>query len=59
LDLINGLIESEWREAETGRKRNYYRLRKAGRKALQAERRQWLTVHTILSKLWKTQPSLT
>lgn len=53
------LIESEWREAETGRKRKYYRLRKEGRKALQTERQQWLTVHATLSKLWKTQPSLT
>src|SRR5437762_13767068 len=48
------LIESEWREAETGRKRKYYRLRKEGRKALQAERQQWLTVHQTLAKLWKT-----
>ena len=54
-----GLIESEWREAETGRKRKYYRLRKEGRKALQAERQQWLTVHETLTKLWKTQLHLT
>jgi DNA-binding PadR family transcriptional regulator len=53
------LIESDWREAETGRKRKYYRLRKEGRKALQTERQQWLTVHQTLNKLWKTQPSLT
>jgi DNA-binding PadR family transcriptional regulator len=53
------LIESDWREAETGRKRKYYRLRKEGRKALQAERQQWLTVHQTLNKLWKTEPSLT
>src|SRR5206468_5279568 len=26
------LIESEWREAETGRERKYYRLRREGRK---------------------------
>ena len=54
-----GLIESEWREAETGRKRKYYRLRKEGRKALQAEQKQWLTVHTTLTRLWETKPSLT
>jgi PadR family transcriptional regulator PadR len=53
------LVESEWKEAGTGRKRKYYRLRKEGRKALQAEKQQWLTVHTTLTKLWKTQPSLT
>jgi len=54
----NGLVDSEWKEAETGRKRRYYRLRKDGRQALQAEKQQWLTVHTTLTKLWRTQPSL-
>jgi DNA-binding PadR family transcriptional regulator len=54
-----GLIESEWREAETGRKRKYYRLRKEGHKALQDEQQQWLTVHETLTKLWKTRPHLT
>ena len=53
------LIESEWREAETGRKRKYYRLRREGRRALQTEREQWLTVHQTLTKLWKTQPHFT
>jgi PadR family transcriptional regulator, regulatory protein PadR len=54
-----GLIESEWRESETGRKRKYYRLLREGRKALQLERDQWMAVHHTLSKLWKTQPVLT
>ena len=53
------LIESEWREAGTGRKRKYYRLRREGRKALQAEQQQWMAVHTTLTKLWKPQPRLT
>jgi DNA-binding PadR family transcriptional regulator len=52
------LVESEWKEAETGRRRKYYRLRKEGRKALQVEKQQWMTVHTTLNKLWKTQPNL-
>jgi PadR family transcriptional regulator PadR len=52
------LIESEWREAETGRKRKYYQLRKEGRKALHEEQEQWMTVHQTLSKLWKTKPHL-
>ena len=51
------LVESEWKEADTGRRRKYYRLRKEGRKALQAEKQQWMTVHTTLDKLWKMQPS--
>src|SRR5215471_8245962 len=45
------LIESEWREAETGRKRKYYRLRKEGRKELQHERERWMSVHETLTKL--------
>ena len=53
------LIESEWREGETGRKRKYYRLRKEGRKALQVEKQQWMTVHETLTKLWKIYPSST
>ncbi len=53
-----GLIKSDWREAESGRKRKYYRLCKEGKKVLQTEKEQWTTVHTALTKLWKNQPSL-
>ena len=52
------LIEAEWREAESGRRRKYYRLSKEGRKALKSEQQQWMTVHTTLTKLWKTKHSL-
>jgi DNA-binding PadR family transcriptional regulator len=48
-------IESEWREGESARKRKYYFLRKEGRKALQAQKQQWMTVHETLTRLWKTQ----
>ena len=54
-----GLIEAEWRAAETGRKRKYYRLQEQGRRALAEEQQQWMTVHTTLTQLWKTQPHLT
>lgn len=54
-----GLIESEWREADSGRKRKYYRIAQPGRLALKEEKQQWLAVHTVLTKLWKTQPALT
>jgi DNA-binding PadR family transcriptional regulator len=53
------LIESEWRQADTGRKRKYYCLRKKGRQALEVEQQQWLTVHETLRKLWNQQPRLT
>lgn len=52
------LIESEWKEAESGRRRKYYRLRREGRKALESERSQWLAVNATFSKLWKTNPHL-
>lgn len=48
-----GLIQSRWAEAETGRKRKYYSLKRDGKKALQKQREQWLTVHGTLAKLWK------
>ena len=51
------LIESDWREADSGRKRKYYRLRREGRKALQSEQQQWLVVHNTLAKLWKLRPA--
>lgn len=53
------LIESEWREAETGRKRKYYRLRKEGCKELQEEKQRWMSVHETFTKLWKPHPSST
>jgi DNA-binding PadR family transcriptional regulator len=53
------LIESEWRQAESGHRRKYYRLRQKGRKALRTEKEQWTVVHNLFTKLWKTQPRLT
>ena len=55
----DGLIDSEWKEAESGRQRKYYFINTRGRKALQTERQQWLTVHNTLGKLWKIKPVLT
>jgi PadR family transcriptional regulator, regulatory protein PadR len=54
-----GLIQAEWKVAESGRERKYYRLSGDGRKAMREERSQWLIVHNTLCKLWKTQPSST
>lgn len=47
-----GLLESFWRAAEAGPDRKYYRLTRKGRQALQAEKRQWMSVHEALMKLW-------
>ncbi len=53
------LIESEWRDSETGRKRKYSRLRKDGRTELEYEKERWMTVHETFNLLWGTQCSLT
>ena len=50
-----GFIESRWGESETGRKRKYYALQGAGRKALRAQKEQWLLVQETLAKLWGAQ----
>jgi PadR family transcriptional regulator PadR len=48
-----GFIKSRWAESETGRKRKYYSLKEDGKKALNKQREQWLTVNDTLARLWK------
>ena len=47
-----GYIEARWHTSEAGRQRKYYALKGHGRKALQAQKAQWLVVHSALAKLW-------
>ena len=42
------LVESYWGEAENGRKRKYYRLRRSGSEELAIQRAQWSKLHAIL-----------
>jgi len=48
-----GWITSRWSVAENGRKRKYYAIKRDGKRALQRQREQWLTVHSVLAGLWK------
>src|SRR5271169_54113 len=48
-----GWIGSRWGEAENGRKRKYYSLKKGGKKALQSQREQWAAVSGVFKQLWK------
>jgi DNA-binding PadR family transcriptional regulator len=48
-----GLIRSQWKISESGRRRKYYRLTDLGRKELEKERKQWMSVNAVLSKLWE------
>ena len=55
-----GLVVSEWKTSESGRRRKYYALASEGTKALAEERRQWEAVQGTLNKLWRdSQPCLT
>ncbi len=48
-----GWIESRWGEAETGRKRKYYSIKKDGHRALKEQREQWNVISSVLGGLWK------
>src|SRR5436190_1418205 len=50
-----GLVKSRWGESDTGRKRKYYALTAAGRKALRGQKEQWQVVQLTLDKLWRLQ----
>ena len=53
----DGFIRSRWKISDGGRLRKYYKLTDKGREELEKERRQWLSVHEALSKLWKPMPA--
>lgn len=46
-----GLVEAYWGQADTGRKRKYYRLKRSGVKALAEQRKAWDDISTLLQKL--------
>ncbi len=52
-----GLIESSWKISDNGRKRKYYKVNKTGIKHLNTEKKNWLIVNQIISKLWKIEPN--
>lgn len=47
-----GYVEARWDEASGGRRRRYYRITPAGRKALAEQRRQWEVVMGALQNAW-------
>ena len=49
-------IQSQWKMSENGRRRKYYRLTEIGKKELEKERNQWLSVHKVLSRVWDPFP---
>lgn len=47
-----GYVTSQWRAADNGRRRKYYRITRDGRAHLAAQRRQWQVVDGTLRGLW-------
>ena len=52
----NGWIEDYWVEKEGERRRRFYRITKKGVRALEREKKKWMTVHGVLAQLWDLQP---
>ena len=48
----NGLVKAVWGRSETGRRRKYYRLTRAGNAHLERQRRQWQAVDLTLRGVW-------
>ena len=49
-----GYVEARWDEPPVGRRRRYYSITGAGRKALAEQRRQWEVVAGALQNAWRT-----
>jgi PadR family transcriptional regulator PadR len=47
-----GAIAAKWRQSDTGRRRRYYTLQRAGRIAMKEQQQQWLLVHQALTAAW-------
>jgi len=47
-----GHVESRWQDADSGRRRKYYRITPRGRTQLAEERRQWQAVDATLHSIW-------
>lgn len=54
-----GFIKSKWKTSEKGRFRKYYRLTDAGRRELEREKNQWLTVNKVFARLWQSSEVVT
>ncbi|MBI2430187.1 MAG: helix-turn-helix transcriptional regulator [Ignavibacteriales bacterium] len=49
-----GYIKARWEEAESGRRRKYYKITSQGKEQLAEERKQWQAVDATLRGIWKS-----
>lgn len=47
----DGLVRTQWQQADTGRKRKYYYITAAGREALESGAREWTLFHGMVTRL--------
>jgi DNA-binding PadR family transcriptional regulator len=47
-----GLVSTKWAESDSGRRRKYYRITKAGRVQLAEQQKQWRVVDDTLHRIW-------
>lgn len=52
-----GLIEADWREAESGRRRKYYTLTARGEASLSAQQQEWRRLIQALAGLGMLEPA--
>jgi DNA-binding PadR family transcriptional regulator len=53
-----GYVAARWQGAESGRRRKYYRITKAGRRQLARQREQWQVVDDTFRGIWlKVSPA--
>ena len=53
-----GYVKARWGEADSGRRRKYYRITRQGRKSLTLQQRQWEIVSDALRAVWQENTPL-
>lgn len=49
-----GLLKSEWRMSEAGRRARFYELTAKGRRRLEADEKRWHTISAAVAKILRT-----
>jgi PadR family transcriptional regulator, regulatory protein PadR len=55
---LEGWIQSQWKTADSGRERKYYKITRKGIKQIELEKKHWQSVNQILEQLWATHLTL-
>ena len=53
-----GYVEARWAKSESGRRRRYYRITRAGQAHLKTQRQQWQVVDSTLREIWMESSSV-